>query len=88
MLMIQSTISPPVQKTLLVPAQIAASGKHGCYLALHGGFGSTSAYFHFPRRPIKRNSVQVLFLLCFLNIVIDKVGCSDGKRPSLSIKTL
>lgn len=81
--MIQSTISPPVQKTLLVPAQIAASGKHGCYLALHGGFGSTSAYFHFPRRPIKRNSVQLQIFArkveSFSLLVPEKVDESSEK---------
>ncbi|KAK4358999.1 hypothetical protein RND71_021228 [Anisodus tanguticus] len=54
MQMIQSTISPPVQKALLVP-----SGKHACYVALHGRFGSSSASFHFPRRPVKPNSIQL-----------------------------
>ncbi|PHU19954.1 hypothetical protein BC332_11105 [Capsicum chinense] len=62
MLMIQSTISPPVQKAVLVPAKIAVSGKHACYLALNCGFGSQSAYFPFPRRPIKRNSIQLQML--------------------------
>ncbi|XP_060198237.1 tetratricopeptide repeat domain-containing protein PYG7, chloroplastic [Lycium barbarum] len=56
MLMINSTISPPVQKAVLVPAQI---GKHACYLALHGGFGSQSVSFHFPRRSIKRSSIKL-----------------------------
>lgn len=60
MLMIQSTISPPVQKAVLVPAKVAESGKHhACYLSLNGGFGSPSSSFHFPRRPIKRNSIQL-----------------------------
>lgn len=60
MLMIQSTISPPLQKSVLVPAKIATSGsKHVCFLDLNGGCGSKSASHHFPRRPIKGNSIQL-----------------------------
>ncbi|XP_015058851.1 tetratricopeptide repeat domain-containing protein PYG7, chloroplastic [Solanum pennellii] len=60
MLMIQSTISPPLQKSVLVPAKIATNGsKSGCFLDLNGGCGSKSASYHFPRRPIKGNSIQL-----------------------------
>lgn len=58
--MIQSTISPPLQTSLLVPAKIATSGsKHACFLYLNGGLGSPSASYHFPRRPIKPGSIQL-----------------------------
>ncbi|XP_004250374.1 tetratricopeptide repeat domain-containing protein PYG7, chloroplastic [Solanum lycopersicum] len=60
MLMIQSTISLPLQKSVLVPAKIATSGsKNGCFLDLNGRCGSKSASYHFPRRPIKGNSIQL-----------------------------
>ncbi|KAH0711821.1 hypothetical protein KY289_007780 [Solanum tuberosum] len=60
MLMIQSTISPPLQKSVLVPAKTATSwSKNDCFLDLNGGFGSKSASYHFPRRPIKGNSIQL-----------------------------
>lgn len=60
MVMIQSTISPPLQTSLLVPAKIATSGsKHACFLYLNGGLGSPSASYHFPRRPIKPGSIQL-----------------------------
>lgn len=58
--MIQSTILPPLQKSLLVPAKIATIGsKNACFLDLNGRFGSSSASYHFPPRPIKRNSIQL-----------------------------
>lgn len=76
MLMIQSTISLPLQKSVLVPAKIATSGsKNGCFLDLNGRCGSKSASYHFPRRPIKGNSIQVIplifGLLCFLDMLVD-----------------